>query len=80
MELATKENRKKEEKINEELVPQEYHEYLDIFSKEKAAWFPESRSWDHKIEMKEGFEPNHSKITISHWQNSSNWTNSSKKI
>jgi hypothetical protein len=35
----------------------EYHEYLDIFSKEKAHRFPESRPWDHKIEMKEGFEP-----------------------
>jgi hypothetical protein len=32
-------------------------EYLDIFSEEKAHCFPESRPWDHKIEMKEGFEP-----------------------
>ena len=56
MELATKENWKKEKKTNEELVPQEYHEYLDVFGKEKAASFPKSRSWDHKIEMKEGFE------------------------
>jgi hypothetical protein len=30
---------------------------LDIFSKEKAHRFPELRPWDHKIEMKEGFEP-----------------------
>jgi hypothetical protein len=30
---------------------------LDIFSEEKAHRFPESRPWDHKIEMKEGFEP-----------------------
>ena len=56
-ELAAEENRKKEEKTDKELIPQEYHGYLDIFSKEKAAHFPESRSWDHKIEMKEGFEP-----------------------
>ena len=55
--LAAKENWKKEEKTDKELAPQEYHEYLDIFSKEKAARFPESRSWDHKIKMKEGFEP-----------------------
>ena len=57
MELATEENRKKEEKTDKELVPQEYHEYLDVFSEEKAAQFPESRSWNHKIKMKEGFEP-----------------------
>jgi hypothetical protein len=30
---------------------------LDIFSEEKAHRFPKSRPWDHKIEMKEGFEP-----------------------
>ena len=57
MELAAEENWKKEEKTDEELVPQEYHGYLDVFSKEKAAWFPESRSGDHKIKIKEGFEP-----------------------
>ena len=57
MELVAKENRKQEEKTNKKLIPKEYHEYLDVFSEEKAARFPESRSWDHKIEMKEGFEP-----------------------
>ena len=56
-ELAAEENWMKEEKTDKKLVPQEYHEYLDVFSEEKAAQFPESRSWDHKIEMKEGFEP-----------------------
>src|SRR6202522_55532 len=56
-ELAIEENSKKAEKTDEELVPEEYHDYLDIFSKEKAHRFPEPRSWDHKIEMKEGFEP-----------------------
>ena len=57
MELAAEENWKKEQKTDKELVPQEYHGYLDVFSKEKVAWFPESRSWDHNIQMKEGFEP-----------------------
>ena len=40
-ELAIKENDKKEEKTDEELVPKEFHDYLDIFSKEKAHQFPE---------------------------------------
>ena len=35
-ELAIKENNKKEEKTDEELVPKEFHNYLDIFSEEKA--------------------------------------------
>ena len=57
MELVVKENRKKEKKTDKELIPKEYHKYLDVFSEEKVARFPESRSWDHNIEMKEGFEP-----------------------
>jgi hypothetical protein len=56
-ELAIEENNKKTDKTDKELVPTEYHDYLDIFSKEKAHWFPESRSWDHKMKMKEGYEP-----------------------
>jgi hypothetical protein len=57
MELAIEENSKKQDKTDKQLVPAEYHEYLDIFSEEKAHRFPESRPWDHKIKMKEGFEP-----------------------
>jgi hypothetical protein len=56
-ELAIKENSKKMDKMDKQLVPAEYHKYLDIFSKEKAHRFPESRPWDHKIKMKKGFEP-----------------------
>ena len=56
-ELAIKENDKKEEKTDEEMVPKEFHEYLDIFSEEKAHRFPEPQPWDHKIKIKEGFEP-----------------------
>jgi Reverse transcriptase (RNA-dependent DNA polymerase) len=57
MELAIEENSKKQDKTDEQLVPAEYHGYLDIFSEEKAHRFPELRPWDHKIKMKEGFEP-----------------------
>jgi Reverse transcriptase (RNA-dependent DNA polymerase) len=56
-ELAIEENSKKTDKTDEQLVLVEYHEYLDIFSEEKAHRFPESKPWDHKIEIKEGFEP-----------------------
>ena len=38
--LAIKENDKKEEKTDEGLVPEEFHNYLDIFSKEKAQLIP----------------------------------------
>ena len=55
--LAMAENLKKTELPVEEMIPKEFHEYLDIFDEQKANWFPMSWPWDHKIEMKEGFEP-----------------------
>ena len=57
MDMAIKANLKKKEILVTKLVPLEYHEFLDIFDEEKANRFPESRKWDHKIDMKEGFEP-----------------------
>jgi hypothetical protein len=78
-ELTIEENSKKVKKTDKELVPEEYHEYLDIFSKEKAHRFPESRPWDYKIEMKEGFEPKLFKNYNLTWWNKMNWTNSSNK-
>lgn len=41
----------------EQQIPAEYHAYLDVFDDKKADRFPESRKWDHKIELKEGFQP-----------------------
>jgi hypothetical protein len=41
----------------EEQIPKEFHEFMDVFSEEKAARFPKPRLWDHKIELKEGFVP-----------------------
>ena len=57
MDMAIEANLKKKEIPVKELVPPEYHEFLDIFDEEKANRFPESRKWDHKIDMKEGFKP-----------------------
>ena len=57
MDMAIRNNLKKQECMVEEMVPKEYHEFLNVFSEEKAARFPESKEWDHKIDMKEGFEP-----------------------
>jgi hypothetical protein len=38
-ELAIEENSKKMDKIDKQLVPAEYHKYLDIFREEKAHCF-----------------------------------------
>ena len=46
----------------EEQIPKEFHEFLDVFSEEgKAARFPESWPWDHKIEMMDTFVPKYFK-------------------
>ena len=57
MKLAIKENKKTAKLTNEELVLDDLHEFLDVFDKNKANRFPESNAWDHKIDIKEGFEP-----------------------
>ena len=45
----------KEEKTFEDLVPEEYHNFRSIFEKKASERFPESRPWDHKIELKDTF-------------------------
>jgi hypothetical protein len=57
MELAIKENKRKADLPVEKLVLENLHEFLDVFDDNKANQFPESNVWDHKIDMKEGFEP-----------------------
>ena len=56
---AAKNQKKKDLK---ELVPERYHEFLDIFDTKKADRFPQSRPWDHPVDLKPGFEPKDCKI------------------
>jgi hypothetical protein len=46
-----------ETKKLEEQIPKEYHEFLSVFSEQAASRTPTRKPWDHKIELKEGFEP-----------------------
>ena len=48
---------KEPEQTMEQRIPPEYHEYLDVFNENMADQYPISQSWDHKIEIKPGFEP-----------------------
>ena len=57
MELAIKQELKKERKTKEELVPEEFHDFMHVFSDKAAAHFPERKPWDHVIKLKEGFQP-----------------------
>jgi hypothetical protein len=57
IELAIKENEKKADLLVEKLIPEDLHDFLDVFDDNKVNRFSESNVWDHKIDMKEGFEP-----------------------
>jgi hypothetical protein len=57
MELAIKENKKKADLPVKKLIPEDLHNFLDVFDDNKTNQFPESNMWDHKIDIKEGFEP-----------------------
>ena len=50
-------NVKKDDFLLTEQIPEEYHKFIRVFDEEEANQFPESRVWDHKIELKEGFQP-----------------------
>ena len=55
--LAAAANSKKPELTPEEIIPKEYHEFLNVFDEEKANRFPEPQPYNHKIKMKSGFQP-----------------------
>ena len=57
IEFHLKHDEKKENLPLKQLVPEALHDYLDVFDENKADRFPGLRPWDHKIELKEGFEP-----------------------
>ena len=57
MEIQAEINLKKKVLPLEEQIPKEFYYFIDVFSEEKAARFPESRPWDHKIELKDTFTP-----------------------
>ncbi|KAF8224922.1 hypothetical protein L208DRAFT_1064880, partial [Tricholoma matsutake] len=44
-----------EQKTLDKLLPEQYREYRRIFKKEALERFPESRPWDHVIELKMDF-------------------------
>ena len=57
MKIQAEINLKKKVLPLEEQIPKEFHNFLDVFSEEKAAHFLESRPWDHKIKLKDTFTP-----------------------
>ncbi len=49
--LATAANAEKPKKTFVEMVPEHYHSFRDLFSKENFDELPERKPWDHAIEL-----------------------------
>ena len=60
--LASEQNLKKEEKTLDKMLPSELMDYRHVFDKTTVERFPESRSWDHAIDLKDDFIPKDCKV------------------
>ena len=77
IEFHLKHDNKKENLPVDQQIPKLFHDYLDIFDEDKANRFPEPRPWDHKIELKGGFQPKSFKtynLTPEEQKESDQWT------
>ena len=54
--------KKVEKKTDEEMVPPQFHVYLDIFKKALSECLPLCKSWDHAIDLNSDFVPQKSKL------------------
>jgi len=56
--FALEEEKAKPKKTKEEIVPVEFHKYLDtVFSEREVGRLPPRTKYDHAIDLKPGFEP-----------------------
>ena len=44
------------------VVPEEYHDFLDVFSKKNSDTLPPHRKYDHKIQLEEEQKPGHAPL------------------
>lgn len=60
MELAQKQHTTA--KLDEHTIPNSYNDYRDVFEKKASERFPESRPYDHAIDLKPDFIPKNCKV------------------
>ena len=64
--VAEKEEEEEEDLIElratKEIVPQRFHKYLKVFEKKDSERMPTRKTWDHAIDLREGFVPKKGKI------------------
>ena len=63
--VEEKENKEEdliELRATEEMVPRRFHKYLKVFEKKDSERMPTRKTWDHAIDLREGFVPKKGKI------------------
>jgi hypothetical protein len=56
------ESNPEKKKSLDDLLLKAYHKYKSVFEKEASEHFPESRPWDHAIDLKPNFIPKDCKV------------------
>ena len=56
------EKKAKAETNPKNVLPQEYHDFLDVFSKKDSDTLPPHRKYDHKIQLEEEQKPGHAPL------------------
>ena len=51
----------RKEKTVEEMVPEQFHKFIKVFSKKELEWMPVRKAWDHAIDLKPDFVPRKAK-------------------
>ena len=51
-------------RATEEMVPRQFHKYLKVFKKKDSERMLIRKTWDHAIDLREGFVPKKSKIYL----------------
>ena len=51
-------------RATEEMVPRRFHKYLKVFEKKDSERMPTRKTWDHAIDLREGFVLKKGKIYL----------------
>ena len=51
-------------RVTDEMVPRQFHKYLRVFEKKDSERMPMRKTWDHAIDLREGFVPKKGKIYL----------------
>ena len=46
----------------EKIVPRQFYKYLKVFEKKKSKRVPTRKTWNHAVDLREGFVPKKGKI------------------